>query len=141
VKEKIAIVTYCAIVLSAAGVLVAYIYWKPLLWYHWLLAALALPAFVLVLGAIAAAYWAVTAPKSKIVLSSPVPVLDISRRTTATDIRHALGEPTNQWDDETENCLEYSSDTLTIRFMCRSTQASSGRFQYLEVINEKPGNA
>ena len=67
--------------------------------------------------------------------------LDISRRTTATDIRRAFGQPTDQWDDDTENCLEYSSDTLTIRFMCSSTQASSGRFQYLEVINEKPGNA
>lgn len=138
VKTNVPLLTFCLIVLSAAGVLIAFS-WRPLPWYHWLLAALALPAFVFIISAVALAY--VTTRQPKIVLSSPAPIFNISLGTTATDILQTLGQPTDQWDDDTECCLEYSSNTITIRFMCSSTRASSGRFQYLELINENPGSA
>jgi hypothetical protein len=140
VKTNLPLLAFCLTVLSIAGVLIASS-WRPLPWYHWLLAALALPAFVLILSAVALTYVTVTSRQPRIVLSSPVPIRTISLDTTATDILQVFGQPTDQWDDDTENCLEYSSNTITIRFMCSSTRTSSGRFQYLELVNEKPGNA
>ena len=83
VKSTVPLLAFCLSVLSATGVLVAYIYWKPLLWYHWLLAGLAVPAFVFLLSAVALAYVTLAKRQPRIVLSSPAPVFHISNVAVA----------------------------------------------------------
>jgi hypothetical protein len=136
-KTNTRLLIFCTIVLSTAGVLAAFS-WKPLPWYHWLFAALALPSLVFIVAAVANFYTTVRQPK--ILLSSDTSTLTISLRTTAADIRDVLGPPIEQRDDDSECCLEYPRAGGTIRFMCGSARSSHGRFQYLELTNEKPGS-